>query len=103
MGRSDILHVPSAVERCGDGFDLIVFGGKQMQAAQDEMYRLSGRRLRSFGDRFNGWMTAAYDEHHAIGRIDCQGNFLHLKVNAPFAVQENQMEARRNFGRLADP
>src|SRR5262249_1138635 len=48
-------------------------------------------------------MTAADHENYPVGRVDRQGDFLHLQVDAPSAIQQDEMEARRYLGRLGDP
>ena len=75
MGRDYELNLPSVVKRGRYCFNLIVRGGQQMEAAQNEMNWLAGRCLRSFDDLFNGWVATAYDEHYAIRRIQCERNF----------------------------
>src|SRR5215470_15966306 len=48
-------------------------------------------------------MTAPDNENHPVGRVDRQGDFLHLEVDAPGPVQQDQMESGRHFGRLGYP
>src|SRR5262245_35070323 len=48
-------------------------------------------------------MTASDNKDDSVGRVDRERNFLHLQVYAPSAVQQDEMEARRHFGRLGDP
>jgi hypothetical protein len=48
-------------------------------------------------------MTAPDNENNPVGRVDRQGDFLHLEVDAPGPVQQDQMESGRHFGRLGYP
>src|SRR5262249_43268199 len=48
-------------------------------------------------------MTAPDNENYSVGRVDGERDFLHLQVDAPGAVQHDEMETGRDFGRLADP
>ena len=48
-------------------------------------------------------MTAPDNENNPIGRVDRQGDFLHLEVDAPGPIQQDQMESGCHFGRLGYP
>src|SRR5215469_14088626 len=48
-------------------------------------------------------MTAPDNENNSVGRVDGQRDFLHLEVDAPGPVQQDQMESGRHFGRLCYP
>src|SRR5262245_64900602 len=74
-----------------------------MRATQDQMYRLLDRTLGGLDDLFDSWMTAPHNENNPVGRVDRQRDFLHLQVDAPSAIQQDQMEAGRYFGRLGYP
>src|ERR1051325_6387492 len=74
-----------------------------MRAAQDKMNRLVGRALSRLHDLFDRRMAASHDENDSVGRFDRQCDFLYLQVDAPGAVQQNEMEAGRHFRRFGDP
>src|SRR6516162_2733329 len=74
-----------------------------MRAAQDQMYRLIDRTLGRLDDLFDCWMTAPDNENNAVGRVDRQRDFLHLQVDAPSPIQQDQMESGRHLGRLGYP
>src|SRR5262245_37155269 len=48
-------------------------------------------------------MTAPDNENNAVGRIDRQRDFLHLQVDAPGPIQQDQIQSGRHFGRLCYP
>src|SRR5262245_22693810 len=83
--------------------DLVVLRRQQMSAAQDQMHRLVERALSRLDNLFDCGMAASDNEDYSIGCVDRQRDFLHFQVDAPSAVQQDDMETRRYFGRLADP
>src|SRR5262245_27391127 len=74
-----------------------------MRATQDQMYRLIDRTLGGLDDLFDSWMAAPHNENNPVGRVDRQRDFLHLQVDAPSPIQQDQMESGRHFGRLGYP
>src|SRR5262245_35732279 len=67
------------------------------------MYRFVDRTFGRFDDLFDSWMTAPDNENNPVGRVDRQRDFLHLQVDAPSPIQQDQMESGRYFGRLGYP
>src|SRR5437016_5095191 len=74
-----------------------------MSATQDQMYRLVDRTLGRLHDLFDCRVAAPDNENYPVGRVDRQRDFLHLQVDAPSPVQQDQMESGRHFGRLGYP
>src|SRR3954471_12035498 len=74
-----------------------------MSATQDQVYRLIDRTLGRLDDFFDCWMAAPNNENDPVGRVDRQRDFLHFQVDAPSAIQQDEVEAWRDFGRLRDP
>src|SRR5215510_6590010 len=74
-----------------------------MRPTQDQMDRLVADGLGRLDDLFQGWMTAADDEHDAVGGVDHQRHLAHRQVDAPGASQHEQMKSRCHFGGLANP
>src|SRR3954471_9664823 len=74
-----------------------------MSATQDEMDRLVECAPGRLDDLFDCWMTTPDNQNYPIGRVDCQRNLFHLQIDAPSAIQQDEMKARRYLGRLGDP
>jgi hypothetical protein len=53
----------------------------------------------SFDDLFDRWVAAADNQNNSSRRIDRQRNFFHFQIDAPSAVQQDEMKSGGDLGR----
>src|SRR6516225_5815067 len=67
------------------------------------MDRLVDCVLSCLDNLFDRWVTAADNQNNSIRRIDRQRNFFHFQIDAPSAVQQDEMKSGGDLGRLGYP
>src|SRR5262249_3628447 len=103
VNRCEIANIPVVSQRDRGVADLVVLRGQQMSTTQDQVYWFIQRSLGDLNNPLDCWMTAPDYEHNPVRRIDRQRNFLDLEIDAPGPIQQDEIEARRYFGRLRNP
>src|SRR5437763_9587161 len=67
------------------------------------MHRLVDCAPGCLDNLFDCWMTTPDNENYPVGRVDRERNLFHLQIDAPSAIQQDEMNARRDLGCLGDP